>query len=86
MDWKVGEKHGGFELITLTPSTATFKMPDGSTKEYPNIFVENKGKNPHASEPIVHKVRKNSKPSEDSLLKELEAAKAKLAALKKMKR
>lgn len=84
-NWQVGEKHGDYEVIALTPTTAKFrKISDGTEVECPNIFQDK------VTRGVPEKVRKTRTPSKtssvsdlDKMIAEAEAKKARLAALKK---
>jgi len=79
-NWQVGEKHGDYEVISLTPSTATFRKSDGTEMECPNVFQDK------ATRGIPEKIRKPKKTSSaqdlDAIIAQAQAKKAKLAALK----
>lgn len=82
-DWKVGEIYGKYEVVELTPEKAVFKLPDGSTETYPNIFQAKTDR----QDGILKDVKPARKPalkklSEDELQAELAQAKAKLDAIK----
>lgn len=88
-DWKVGEKHGIYEVVELTPSVAKFRLPDGSIIETPNIYQKKEGGGNVSTaindKPSVRKASKPKKDSEEDLQAQLEAARARLARAAKLK-
>lgn len=85
-DWKVGEIHGDYEVVELTPSQAKFKrLSDGSIVTCPNIFQAKSQPKKDKADKADKPVRKNKNPSEDDLQAELARVQARLAAIKKTK-
>jgi hypothetical protein len=83
-NWEVGKKYGDFKFVEVKGDEAIFEMPDGSLKSFPNIFQAkaNRGNAFQERKPRA----KKAPVTEDSIAKELaelEARKAKLAALKR---
>jgi len=94
MDWQVGTKcqikDGTCECVEINPTIAKFRMPDGTIKEFPNIFQEKiNPKKTTKTKVVQEKKAKAAKiavveDDEDELMARvnaLKAKKAKLAAL-----
>jgi len=82
-NWKVGEKHGEYEVIAINPKEATFRKADGTEITCPNVFQDRATRGIKDKPKAIRKPKKTSTASDlDAIIAAAEAKKLKLASLK----